>query len=94
MHEEGKEDMDSTIQQNKEELATAPETPLELYTLKQSVQRLGNMTPTEFYRIVQREGIRTVTPMGKKSKLYSKEDVERIAAAIEEFHRKYRLAED
>jgi hypothetical protein len=68
--------------------------PLELYTLKQSVQRLGNMTPTEFYRLVKRENIKTVVPMGKKSKLYAKEDVERIAQVIEDFHRKYRLVDD
>src|SRR5947207_15346327 len=59
--------------------------PDKLYTAKEAREILGGMSPTSFKRLVDGGKIRRVVPPNKKQGLYSKEDVDNMAAVIKEF---------
>jgi len=54
----------------------------EYLTSSQSRERLDNMAASTFYRLVDAGKIGTFTPIGKKQKVYVREDVEVIAKAM------------
>lgn len=59
--------------------------PDKLYTAKEAREILGGMSPTSFKRLVDGGKIRRIVPPNKKNGLYSKEDVDNIAAVMNEF---------
>ena len=56
-----------------------------LYTAAEAREKLGGMAPTSFKRLVDSGKIKRVVPPNKKHGYYSKEDVDKLAAIMEEF---------
>lgn len=56
-----------------------------LYTAAEAREKLGGMAPTSFKRLVDSGKIKRVVPPNKKHGFYSKEDVDKLAAIMEEF---------
>lgn len=73
------------------EIGMTPQSVIELYTLKQSLQRLRHIKRSTFYRRVKEGQIRAVIPAGEKHQKYVKEDVERLAREMEIFHQTYTI---
>lgn len=59
--------------------------PDKLYTAKEAREILGGLSPTSFKRLVDGGKIRRIIPPNKKYGLYSKEDVDNMAAVMKEF---------
>ena len=56
-----------------------------LYTASQARERLGGMSSSSFKRLVDAGKIRKVTPPGKVQGMYIKEDVDKLAEAMQHF---------
>ncbi|MBA2287310.1 MAG: hypothetical protein H0W02_17705 [Ktedonobacteraceae bacterium] len=64
-----------------------------LYTASQARERLGGMSTSSFKRLVDANKIRKVVPPGKTQGQYIKEDVDKLAEAMEQFVQIYSAAE-
>jgi hypothetical protein len=56
-----------------------------LYTAKEAREKLGGLAPTSFKRLVDSGKIKKVVPPNKKNGFYIKEDVDKLAAIMNEF---------
>ena len=65
---------------------------MELYTAKQAKQRLGLRVDSSLHHLVNKGMIRRVIPPGREYGYYSKEDVDKLAQARQEFSEQNRIA--
>jgi hypothetical protein len=61
----------------------------QLYTASEAREKLGGMAPSSFHRLVMAGKIRKITPPNKKQGLYVKDDVDKMAEAMQQFVEMY-----
>lgn len=64
-----------------------------LYTSTQARTKLGGMAPSSFKALVDKGQIRKIVPPGKVQGMYMKEDVDKLAEAMQKFIEVYTLTE-
>src|SRR6267142_3684049 len=64
-----------------------------LYTASEARKRLGDMSTSSFKRLVDSGKIRKVVPPGKIQGKYIREDVDKLAEAMEQFVQIYSASE-